>query len=90
MTFEKLDGELMIDLGEKLKHLRQSKKYSQQDLADKIGVNRRLIGQIEAGKGTSLLVFIKLLKAFNKAEKLLEILNTSAISPKDMFRKENR
>ena len=90
MFFEKLDGEIMAEVGQKLKVLRQSKKYSQQYLAAKVGVNRRLIGEIEAGKGTSLLVFIKILKVYNKSEKLLEILTASPISPKDMFRRANK
>ena len=88
--FKKLDGEIMLELGEKLKQLRKSKRYSQQDIADQIGVSRKHIIDVEAGRGTSLLVFIKLLKAFNKSEKLLEVLNTSPISPKEMFNKENK
>ncbi len=88
MYFKKLDGEIMVEIGEKLRQLRLNKKYTQEELAKIVGVNRRLIGEIEAGKGTSLLVFIKVLKTFNKTEKLLEILESSSISAKDMFRKE--
>ena len=82
---KKLDGEIMVELGTSLKQLRKNQGYNQQQLADQIGVSRRLIGDIEAGKGTSLLVFIKVLKVFNKAEKLLEILQTTNISPKQIF-----
>jgi len=84
---EKLVGEIMNELGEHLKQLRKNQKYSQLELANQIGVSRRLIGEIESGKGTSLLVFIKLLKVFNKTEKLLEILESTTISPKDLFTK---
>jgi len=84
---EKLDGEIMNELGEHLKQLRKNQKYSQLELANLSGVSRRLIGEIESGKGTSLLVFIKLLKVFNKTEKLLEILESTTISPKDLFTK---
>ena len=90
MVFKKLDGEIMIKVGEKLRQLRINKKLTQQELAQVVGVNRRLIGEIEAGKGTSLLVFIKILKTFNKTDKLLELLESSSISPRDMFRKSNR
>jgi transcriptional regulator with XRE-family HTH domain len=86
----KLDGDIMIELGEKLRQLRKSKKYSQQELADRVGVSRKLIIDIEAGRGTSLLVFIKLLKIFKKTDKLLELLNTSPISPKEMYNRENK
>lgn len=90
MFFKKLDGEIMVEVGEKLRQLRINKKLTQQELAQVVGVNRRLIGEIEAGKGTSLLVFIKILKTFNKTDKLLELLESSSISPRDMFRKSNQ
>ena len=88
--FEKLEGDILTELGEKLKQLRKNNKYSQQVLADKVGISRRLLIDIEAGKGTSLLIFIKLLKVFNRSEKLLEILYSSSISPKDIWEKENK
>jgi transcriptional regulator with XRE-family HTH domain len=90
LFLNKLDGDIMIELGEQLRQLRKSKKYSQQELADIVGVSRRLIVDIEAGRGTSLLVFVKILKTFNKTEKLLEILNTTNVSPKEMYKKENK
>jgi len=88
--FKKLDGDIMLELGVKLKQLRKANKYSQQALADKVGISRRLVIDIEAGKGTSLLVFIKIMKTFNKTEKLLEILTTSSISPKEVYNKKNK
>lgn len=90
MIFKKLDGEIMIEVGRKLKQLRLNKNYTQKELAEIVGVNRRLIGEVEAGKGTSLLVFIKILKVFNKTDKLLEILESSSISPREMYEKENK
>jgi DNA-binding XRE family transcriptional regulator len=90
MFFEKLEGDILIELGERLKQLRKNKKYSQQVLADKIGISRRLLIDIEAGKGTSLLIFIKLLKEFKKTDKLLELLNSTSISPKEIYKKEHK
>lgn len=88
--FAKLDGEILEEIGEKLRTLRKNKRYSQTQLADKIGVSRKHISDIEAGRGTTLLIFIKLLKEFNKTEKLLEILVSSSISPKDKFKREHK
>jgi transcriptional regulator with XRE-family HTH domain len=88
--FEKLDGEILIELGEKLKQLRKNSKLSQQKLADKVGISRKLVIDIEAGKSTSLLIFVKLLKAFNKSDKLLEILTSTSISPKELYIQENK
>lgn len=88
--FEKLDGEIIEELGVKLRALRKSNKLSQAELAEQIGVSRKHIIDLEAGRGTSLLTFVKLLKKFNKADKLLEILTSSSISPKERFNKENK
>jgi len=88
--FEKLDGDILTEVGSKLKQLRKNNKYSQQELADKVGISRKLLIDIEAGRGTWLLIFIKLLKAFKKTEKLLEILHSSSISPKEQFKKEHK
>jgi transcriptional regulator with XRE-family HTH domain len=88
--FEKLDGEILIELGEKLKQLRKNSKLSQQKLADKVGISRKLVIDIEAGKSTSLLIFVKLLKVYNKSDKLLEILTSTSISPKEVYKQENK
>ena len=88
--FAKLDGEILEEIGEKLRTLRKNKRYSQAQLANKVGVSRKHISDIEAGRGTTLLIFIKLLKEFNKTEKLLEILASSSISPKDKFKREHK
>ena len=85
--FDKLDGEIMLELGLSLKQLRKNQKFTQSHLADQIGVSRKLIGDVESGKGTSLLIFIKLLKVFNKSELLLDILHSTSISPKAIFLK---
>ena len=83
--FQKLDGEILAELGLQLKQLRKNKKYSQMQLAERIGVSRKHISDIELGKGTTLLIFIRLLKEFNKSEKLLELMHGSSISPKELF-----
>lgn len=88
--FGKLDGSIIEELGEKLRVLRKNKGYSQQHLAAQVGVSRQLIIDIEAGRGTSLLIFVKLLKVFNKSDKLLEILNTSSISPREQYKKDHQ
>lgn len=88
--FEKLDGEIVEEVGAKLKALRKVRNWSQSDLAAKVGVSRKHISEIETGKGTSLLTFVKLLKVFNKSEKLLEVLSGSSVSPRDRFMKENK
>jgi transcriptional regulator with XRE-family HTH domain len=82
-----LDGNILIEIGKLLKNLRVNNKFTQQELGDKIGVSRKLIGEIEKGSNTSLLIIIKLLKVYNRVDKLEELLFSNSISPKQMFLK---
>ena len=85
-----LDGEMMLGIGAKLKALRKSSGLNQSELADQLGVSRKHVVDIEAGRGTSLLVLVKLLALYNKSEKFLEVLRSSMVSPKEMFNREHR
>jgi DNA-binding XRE family transcriptional regulator len=40
------------ELGAALRHRRRELSLSQEDVANVIGVNRRVIGELESGKGT--------------------------------------
>ncbi len=90
MINDNLEGEVMGEIGRKIKALRKSNSLTQEALGNSIGVTRQHIIDIEAGRGTSLLIFIKILKEFRKTEKLLEILDAISISPKELFLKENK
>jgi len=90
MINDNLEGEVMGEIGRKIKALRKSNSLTQEALGNSIGVTRQHIIDIEAGRGTSLLIFIKILKEFRKTEKLLEILDAIGISPKELFLKENK
>lgn len=90
MINDSLPGEIIKEVGLKLKALRKSKKLTQEELGQTVGVSRQHIIDIEAGRGTSLLIFIKILREFRKTEKLIEILDAISISPKELFLKENK
>jgi DNA-binding XRE family transcriptional regulator len=84
-----LDGDVLKEIGLAIKQLRLNSKLSQQDLAERIGVNRKKIWSIEKGQNTSILTFIKLLKVFNRLDQLQDLLHSNPISPKDLFEKNN-
>ena len=88
--FEKLDGEYLNIIGNRVKSMRKTNGFNQSELAQKVGVSRKHISDIENGKGTTLLIFVKLLKIFGKAEKLLEIVQDSDISPKQAFERSQK
>ena len=90
MNLGMLDGEYLIELGKRVRALRKLNRYTQEELADQVGVSRKLIIDIEAGKGTSLLVFVRILKEFNKEHQLLEMMNVTSISPREEYLKRNK
>ena len=46
-----------MSVGENIKRLREGKKWTQQELADKMGVSRPMIAQIERGTKSVTLIF---------------------------------
>lgn len=57
---------VLIDFGKKIKELRNLKKISQEELADRAGVHRTYIGMIErAEKNITLINVEKIAKALN-------------------------
>lgn len=59
--------------GERLKTLRKLKGFTQESLAEKIGINLRQLARIEAGE------------SFISSETLFNICNTFNVSPKILF-----
>jgi len=57
-------ADVRIDFGEKLRKIRNSKKLTQEELADRAGMHFTYIGQIERGlRNPSLINLHKLAKA---------------------------
>lgn len=52
LPFDRMIARTPTDFGAALRRRRNELHLAQQDVADVIGVNRRVIGQLEAGKDT--------------------------------------
>lgn len=57
-----------MSIGEKIKSLRQEKRFKQEDLAKKIGISRLMLGKYERGQATP---------SADTLQKLAQILNVS-------------
>jgi transcriptional regulator with XRE-family HTH domain len=56
----------MLDIGSKISELRKAKKWSQEDLAKKVGSSRVMIGNYERNSNTpSIDIILKITKAFD-------------------------
>jgi transcriptional regulator with XRE-family HTH domain len=59
------DNALLAQIGNFIKEMRISENKTQQQIADAAGINRSTYTHIENGKGSSMLHFIKVLRALN-------------------------
>jgi transcriptional regulator with XRE-family HTH domain len=77
----KTPDELQAVLGERLRALRLSRNFSQRELADKAGVSLRALHNLEAGTGSTLETFLRVLKALNAVDAIEALLPQPKVSP---------
>jgi len=85
-----LENEVLTELGKYIKSLRKNAGMNQTQLAERVGVSRVNISEIERGSNTTITTFLRILKVFNKLDALEEILQVPNISPKQLFEQENK
>lgn len=86
----KLENEVLAELGKHIKSLRKTAGMNQTQLAERVGVSRVNISEIERGSNTTISTFLRILKVFNKLDALEEILQVPNISPKQLFNQESK
>ena len=70
------------ELGNRVRVVRKQRKMTQQELADRSNVSRSAIKYLEAGKGSTLATFLKVVRALGLDENLDQIFAVvSTISP---------
>jgi transcriptional regulator with XRE-family HTH domain len=80
LSFKTLD-ELQAVLGERLRALRLSRNFSQRELADKAGVSLRALHNLEAGAGSTIETFLRVLKALNAVDAIEALVPQPKVSP---------
>ena len=75
------DPAILKEVGQKLKAFRLQKNITQEEMAQKTGLNRMTIGEVEKGRSSSLLTFIQILRALDKLDLLNTITTVSTVSP---------
>ncbi|KRG76964.1 hypothetical protein ABB30_08320 [Stenotrophomonas ginsengisoli] len=81
----KSPDELLADLGSRVKARRGA--MTQMDLADKARVSRRALVDLEAGKGSSLVTYVRVMKALGLEQQLLDAVPRPTVSPMAMLGK---
>jgi len=64
----KSPDELQIELGHRLRQLRLARNLDQRSAADKAGITRAALQNLEAGRGSSVQTLVRTLKALNYPE----------------------
>lgn len=82
------DSAIVTEIGSLIKRIRLQKNITQQQLADKAGLYRSTISEMENGRASSLLSFIVVLRGLEKLDTLNPLCDIPVISPLKMARKD--
>ncbi|WP_329832687.1 helix-turn-helix transcriptional regulator [Stenotrophomonas geniculata] len=82
----KSPDEILADLGERIKQRRLASGLTQKTLADKAGVSRRAVIELEAGTGSTLQTLARVLKAMDLGDSLSTLVPVPRVSPMSMLR----
>ena len=80
------DKAILVELGTRLKSKRLRKNLSQQELAERAGLSRNTISDMEGGGSTTLHNFIRTLRALDSLDDLKHLLPDPGISPVQLLR----
>ncbi len=84
------DPAILKEIGQKLKAFRLQKNITQEEIAERAGLNRVTIGEIEKGRPASLLSFIQVLRGLDKLDLLNAITAGPAVSPIQMAKLQKK
>jgi transcriptional regulator with XRE-family HTH domain len=73
--------ELQSELGRRLKQLRLSKNLDQRTTAEKAGITRAALQNLEAGRGSSVKTLVRTLKALNYLEGIEILAPEPSVNP---------
>lgn len=80
------DGELMAEIGRRLRAIRKSRRISQSEAAERSGVSRKTVHLAEHGENPTLLTLIRLLRTYGALSSLNEFIPEIELSPLEVLR----
>lgn len=81
---------ILKEIGARVRRERLNQNMTQVTLAQRAGVSRRVILDLEKGKGCGLGAFIEVLRALNKLDQLDVLLPDPGISPLQLAKLKGR
>ncbi|MET4598125.1 helix-turn-helix transcriptional regulator [Stenotrophomonas sp. 2694] len=79
-------GEIVEALGQRVKARRLAANVSQSALADKAGISRRALVQLESGQGSTLHTLVSVFKALGLDHQLNQLAPSPLVSPMAMLK----
>lgn len=84
------DLSLLQQLGHRLRRARLRRNLSQQQLAERAGINRTTVSEYERGSSTSTMTLVQVLRALEMLEELDGFLPEPGPSPLDLARRQGK
>ena len=91
MKFGSLNNQaIRKEIGDRVRRERLNQNITQEALAQSAGVSRRVVLDLEAGKGCGLSSFIEILRALRKLDQLDALMPDPGISPLQLARLQGK
>jgi len=85
------DTAILTIIGERVKRIRLRKNITQQQLADRAGLDRTTVYEFEnKGRPISMLTFVQIIRALGKLDDLGPLLEEPEISPRELAKMQGR
>lgn len=86
----KTDQAIIKELGNRIRHKRIQKRFTQSDLAQRAGINVYTLQKMEQGQSFNVSTLIQVLRALNELDQLEHFLPPVEISPMDLLNASER
>lgn len=80
-SYERSDSDIVRSIGDFVKMQRMSRKMTQEDLAERAGINRTTVINLEKGESVTLVSLIQVLRALRKLDVLGTFQFKTELSP---------
>lgn len=84
------DPAIINEICNSLKHMRLNRNMSQDELANRSGINRVTISRMEKGRAITLLTLIQVLRALDKLDILNVYIEEPEISPMQLLKQQEQ
>ena len=81
----KTDQAIIKEMGNRIRHMRIQKRFTQSDLARRAGINVYTLQKMEQGQSYNISTLIQVLRALSELDQLEQFLPPIEISPMDLL-----